>query len=391
MLDPRVSRSFSEKEEIMPETTHILQKAEQLIESLTQNWQAWALGLGTLVVAVLAAWVVHAFLFFLLKRMTKRTKTDADDTLVIGLRKPCLLAFPLLGIQLVLPQIGLPQEALGFLRHMNGIALIASVMWILMALIRAVEQIILSHYRLDVSDNRHARHLHTQFRIMRRTLITVVIIIGSAAILMTFPTVRQLGTSLLASAGIAGLVLGLAARPTIENLVAGMQLAFTKPVTIDDVVVIQGEWGRIEEITATYVVVRIWDQRRLVVPFSWILQQPFQNWTRTTADILGTIYLHADYTVPVDELRAELERILKESPKWDGRVCGLVVTDAKAETLELRALVSAADSGSAWDLRCDVREKLIAFLQREYPHCLPRVRAELKERKPEEVAVSGGE
>jgi small-conductance mechanosensitive channel len=227
--------------------------------------------------------------------------------------------------------------------------------------------------------------MHTQFRIIRRTLIFVLMVIGGAAILMTFPTIRQFGTSLLASAGIAGLIVGLAARPAIENLIAGIQLAITQPITLDDVVVIQGEWGRIEEITATYVVVRIWDQRRLIVPFTWILQQPFTNWTRTTADILGTVFIHADYTVPVQAVREELERIAEASDKWDSRVCGLQVTDSKAETLELRALVSAADSPSAWDLRCEVREKLVAFLQREHPDCLPRVRAEIQGKQVQAV------
>lgn len=370
------------------ETFTVMQKAEQFLQSIMQDWQTWAWGLGTILTSIFVALALHFIVFFILKMMIRRTQVAADDILVKRLRKPSMLFLPLLAIQIVLPQLGLPEDALKFCKHINGIALIISIAWLLIAIIGAFERIVLAKYRIDVRDNRQARHMHTQFRLLRRTLMIVIIIIGVASILMTFPMIRQLGTSLLASAGIAGLVLGLAARPTIENIVAGLQLAFSKPITLDDVVVIQGEWGRIEEITATYVVVRIWDQRRLIVPFSWILQQPFQNWTRVNADILGSIYIHADYTVSVQALREELERIVKKSDKWDQRVCVLQVTDAKADTLELRALVSASDSPTAWDLRCEVREKLIQFLQHEYPACLPRVRAEIRDFKNKEMQVA---
>ena len=173
----------------------------------------------------------------------------------------------------------------------------------------------------------------------------------------------------------------MAARPALSNWIAGIQIALTQPIRLDDVVVVEGEWGRIHEITTTYVVVRIWDQRRLIVPFSHILSKPFQNWTRKSSEIMGTVFLHTDYTVPVEKVRDELKKITEASDKWDGRVCGLQVTDSKAETLELRALVSAEDASKAWDLRCEVREKLVEFLQREYPQCLPRTRAELLQQK----------
>jgi small-conductance mechanosensitive channel len=203
--------------------------------------------------------------------------------------------------------------------------------------------------------------------------------------LMTFPQIRQLGASLLASAGVAGIVLGLAARPTISNFIAGLQIALTQAIRLDDVVIVQGEWGRIEEITTTYVVVRIWDQRRLIVPFSQFIDQPFQNWTRTGAEILGTVFIYADYTVPVQAVREKLEGIVKGCPNWDGRVVGLQVTDARERTVELRALVSAADSSKAWDLRCEVREQLIRYLQESYPESLSRTRVELdQDAKPRE-------
>jgi small-conductance mechanosensitive channel len=196
---------------------------------------------------------------------------------------------------------------------------------------------------------------------------------------MTFEKVRQLGATLLASAGIVGIIVGIAAQKSIATLFAGIQLAITQPMRIDDVVIVENEWGRIEEITLTYVVVRIWDLRRLIVPITYFLEKPFQNWTRISADILGTVFLYVDYTVPVEAVRTELRRILESSPLWDGQVCVLQVTNATERTVELRALMSAADSSSGWGLRCEVREKLIEFIRQNYPEGLPKVRAELRE------------
>jgi small-conductance mechanosensitive channel len=262
----------------------------------------------------------------------------------------------------------------GLLRHAAGIGVIAATTWIAVALVDAGARIIARRHDVSRADNLEARRVHTQVQVLERTLIVVIVILGLAAMLMTFPRVREVGQSLLVSAGVAGLAIGLAARPVLENIIAGLQLAFTQPIRVDDVVIVEGEWGRIEEITATYVVVAIWDERRLIVPFSRFISQPFQNWTRRSADILGTVFLHADYTVPVDAVRAELERLCADHPLWDGRVCVLQVTNASERTVELRALVSAKDSGQAWDLRVDLREQLIAFLQREHPDALPRMR-----------------
>jgi small-conductance mechanosensitive channel len=216
--------------------------------------------------------------------------------------------------------------------------------------------------------------MHTQVNVISRVLVVLVAIIGIGLALMTFPRVRELGASLLASAGIAGIIVGFAARPVLENIIAGVQLALTQPINIDDVVIVDGEWGRIEEITTTYVVVRIWDDRRLICPFTKFISESFQNWTRRTADILGAVIIHADYTVPVEDVRQELNRIVQDHEKWDQRVCVLQVTDATENTIQLRALVSASSASRAWDLRVDVREKLIAYLQREHPNSLPRTR-----------------
>jgi small-conductance mechanosensitive channel len=223
--------------------------------------------------------------------------------------------------------------------------------------------------------------------VLRRLLVAAIVTVTACLILMSIPSIRQIGITLFASAGIAGLVAGMAARPALSNLIAGVQLALTEPIRLDDVVIVEGEWGWIEEIRPTYVVVRIWDLRRLIVPLSYFIEHPFQNWTRKTADILGTVFVYVDYTVPVDAVREELHRILESTDLWDKKVWNLQVTKSAEQTLELRALMSAPTSGKAWDLRCHVREELVKYLQREYPHALPTVRAEIRQRH-EELAAS---
>lgn len=229
-------------------------------------------------------------------------------------------------------------------------------------------------YRVDVADNLVARKHLTQVRILRRALATFIIVVTVALALMTISGVRQWGVSLLAAGGAASILLGLALQPLLSNLFAGIQIAVTQPIRIDDAVIVEGEWGNVEEITATYVVVRVWDERRLVVPLTYFLQKPFQNWTRESASLLGTAMVYVDYATPVEPVRRRLEEIARGSPHWDGRVCVLQVTDLRERTMELRCLVSAANAGAAFDLRCEVREKLIGWLQAELPQALPRQR-----------------
>ena len=230
--------------------------------------------------------------------------------------------------------------------------------------------------RFDTSmeDNLRARQATTQIIVLERLVTVLILVVTVAIALMTIPDVRRFGTSLLASAGVAGLVIGFAAQQTIANVLAGIQIAITQPLRIDDAVVIDGEWGWVEEITLTYVVVRIWDRRRLVVPISYLLQKPFQNWTRSTSSVIGTVIIHADYTVDVPSLRTEQTRILATNPLWDGQVDVVQITDTTERTVVIRSLVSAANSPNAWDLRCDLREKLILWLQQNQPGALPRQR-----------------
>jgi small-conductance mechanosensitive channel len=261
--------------------------------------------------------------------------------------------------------------------HIAGLGLLGCIGWLLIALVEVFDKLVAIRHNIDVRDNLAARRIRTQVQMLRRVAITIIVIITLAVMLMTVPPIRHIGESLLASAGLAALIGGFAARSTLTNFAAGIQVAFTQPVRLGDAVVIEGEWGWIEEINITYVVVRIWDLRRLVVPISYFIEKPFQNWTRKTADLLGTVFLYTDYSLPVDVVRNELRRILESTKLWDGKVWGLQVTNTTERTMELRALMSAPDSSTAWDLRCYVRERLILFLQQQFPQCLPKTRAEL--------------
>jgi len=334
---------------------------------------------GTLAAGLLVAILVHHLLFRTLDRLARGTKTIVDDSLVNHFRRPAGLIIPILAVNFLLPLVNVPPRVLIFLKQTFSLLLIISVAWLVIKLVYVIEDLILNQYRMDLKDNLEARRIHTQIQILKKVVIVVVGVLALATALMTFDKVRQLGTTLLASAGIVGIIVGLAAQKSISTLFAGIQMAITQPIRIDDVVIVENEWGRIEEISLTYVVVRIWDLRRLIVPITYFLEKPFQNWTRISADLLGTVFIYVDYTVPVEAVRSELKRILENSKLWDGRVCVLQVTNATERTVELRALMSTADSSSGWELRCDVREKLIGFIRQNYPDALPKVRAELTE------------
>jgi small-conductance mechanosensitive channel len=331
--------------------------------------------------ALLAGYLVHLLAWRLLRGFARSTNTIVDDSLARHCRRPTVFVFPVLAVYLCLPLMAerLGDGGVAFVSNLLIALIIFSVAWTLIRLGSVAEDVIAGRYDIDVSDNLKARAIHTQFAILRKLSVVAIVVLASGLVLMRFEGFRELGTGILASAGIAGLVVGFAAQKTLGNLLAGIQIAITQPIRVDDVVIVEGEWGRIEEITLTYVVVRIWDLRRLVLPIAYFIEKPFQNWTRISADILGTVFLYVDYTVPVDAIRAELERIVQGSTDWDGQVCGVQVTDTSPQGIEVRALVSATDASKAWNLRCEVREKLVSFLQREYPGALPKLRGELKE------------
>jgi small-conductance mechanosensitive channel len=320
--------------------------------------------------------VVHYVLFRVLRR-----KESAIHALGWGLQKhlgkPARTIFILTCLFIVLPVVpGLPDDIVATLRHALVMLSVVALGWFGIGCIYVLQAFMLRHYDLTAENNFRARRIHTQFQLFRRILISFVVIIDIGALLWTFndPRIWHYGSGLLASAGIASLILATAAKSTASNFFAGLQIAVSEPIRIDDVVVIQGEWGRIEEINSAYVVVKIWDLRRLVVPLSYFIENSFQNWTRESSDIMGTAFLYVDYSIPVEDLRTQFETIVHASPLWDKRVCGLQVTNLTDRSMELRCLMSSRNSSENFDLRCMVREKMTAWIQQNHPNAFPTTR-----------------
>jgi small-conductance mechanosensitive channel len=343
------------------------------------HWQTWLWSAALLFGAVVVAIVAHRVIFALVRRVTVRSPNSLLASVIRYGENPAQLILLLALTGAVLPVLPVPPAVARAAEHVVGLGLIACIGWLLVAMVEVFDDLIATRHSVDVRENLAARRIRTQVQMLRRVAVTIIVIVTLAIMLMTFPAIRHIGESLLASAGLAALIAGFAARSTLTNLAAGIQIAFTQPIRLGDAVIVEGEYGWIEEINITYVVMRIWNLRRLVIPISYFSEKPFQNWTRNTADLLGTVFLYTDYSLPVDPVRKELQRILESTKLWDGKVWGLQVTNATDRTMELRALMSASDSSTAWDLRCYVREKLILFLQQQFPQCLPKTRAELNQ------------
>lgn len=291
--------------------------------------------------------------------------------------RPARVLLPLLALQSVWQAAPDDILLIGQVRHGNALLVLAVLTWLALRALSGITHGVAVRHSLDVADNLDARRIQTQTRLLVRAAGVMVTLAGLALMLMTFPGARQVGASLLASAGVVGLVVGIAARPVFSNLIAGLQLALAQPLRLDDVLVIQGEWGRVDEITGTYVVLKIWDERRLIIPLQWFIENPFQNWTRSSAQMMGGVSLWVDYRMPLEPLREAARRACEAAPEWDKRLCLLQVLEAGERSMQLRVLVTSADSGQNWDLRCKVREALVDFMQREYPQHLPLQRAEL--------------
>lgn len=321
---------------------------------------------------ILAGSLAVYFALKLIKSNVKHYKDKAFQfKLAAKAATPILLLLLLLLAKLNIHHIIESKRALSTINHALIILTIIAGSWILINAIRITRKIILRRYDLSEKNNLVARKMHTQLKIIERIIIFIIIFIALAAVLMTFDSIKRVGISLFASAGIAGLILGLAAQKVIGSVLAGIQLAITQPIRIDDVVIVESEWGWIEEITLTYVVVRLWDKRRLVVPSTYFIEQPFQNWTRNSSDILGSVFIYADYTIPVNDLRDKFNQLLKDNELWDGKVANVQVTNSTNQSLELRFLMSAADSPSLWNLRTYIREKMVEYLQHEHKSKLP--------------------
>jgi len=331
--------------------------------------------------AVAAGLFLYLTVSLLMRRWGRPHLLRGITETFVRLKSPLILLFPSVAVLLVLPMLRFDKDVISLIMHSASLLVMGSLGWFLIKLVKLGKAAILKRYDIDVSDNLLARRIYTQIGMVENIITVVIFILTVSLMLMTFGKVRQIGVSLLASAGIIGIVLGFAAQKILGNFIAGIQIALTQPIRLDDVVIVEGEWGWIEEITLTYVVVRIWDLRRLIVPISYFIEKPFQNWTRTSADILGSVFIYADYTVPIGELREELTRLLEKSKHWDRKVNVLQVTNATERVVEVRALMSAATSPAAWNLRCEVREGLLSHLQKNHPASLPRTRVEMETQK----------
>jgi len=329
-----------------------------------------------LAAAVVIALVAHRIGFAALRRAARRTRTDADDVILESAARPLKWMLVLVAAGLANRAAPLDAWATALWRQAVGLALPAMFGWLAVAMIGATKAIVDQRADITLEDNLRARRRRTRMSILARIATVIVLFLTVCMMLVSIPGVRNVGVTLMASAGLLGLAVGAAAQPALKNLIAGVQMAFTEPIRIDDVVIVGGEWGRIEEIFLTYVVVKLWDERRLVVPVSKFLEEPFQNWTRHSAQLLGSAMLYVDPTADVARLRTKLEEVVRANPLWDGRFFNLQVTDVREESLELRVLVTAADASRAFDLRCDVREAMMRFMVEDMPQALPRRRTE---------------
>lgn len=324
----------------------------------------------------LAAFLAGQLLFLIARRLLRRNRLIVS--MMQRSARPVALVWPLLALRVSWEAAPNDLVWISASRHVVTLLLTLALTLAGAGVVRGIGDRVLQATEPDIRKGElSARRLYTQAQMLTRIATFVVAVIGVAAALMTFPGVRQIGASLLASAGVAGIVIGFAARPVLSNLLAGVQIALTQPIRLEDVVIVEGEWGWVEEIRATYVIVRVWDERRLVLPLQWFIDHPFQNWTRHSSRLIGTVFWWVDYRMPLQPIRDEIKRVCEGAPEWDGRLAMLQVTDSNERAIQLRALVTAPDAPRAWDLRCRVREAVIDLIQREYPQYLPRLRAEL--------------
>jgi small-conductance mechanosensitive channel len=343
----------------------------QIFDGLHLSATLWLVG------AFVVAWLLVKLSMRLIRRLGRKRWKEWIEAGLDPLDAPLLLTLPAAAVLAAASATRLDPGMVESIRHTALVVLILGVGWLTIASAGVARRVVEHRYQMDIADNLRARSINTKFRVLTRVLVLFVSLFTAGAVLMTFPSIRTVGAGLLASAGVAGLVIGLAARPYIETALASIQVALTEPINIDDVLIVEGEWGRVEEIRATYVVVRIWDDRRLIVPLTYFLQQPFQNWTRRSAEITGVVSVVVDLRTPVEAVRAAMKPVIESHPKHDGRFWNVQITDAGAHGMTLRILCTASDASNAWDLRCDLREALIAWLNECHPDCLPRVRAEI--------------
>ena len=333
-----------------------------VLDPLTPLDRELLIGAAILAGAAALALVVQGILFWLLHRFASRN--DGILTLVVArATAPSRFIFPLVAIESVLPAVPLPAAGKAIAEHALGITIIAAIVWALIALAQLVGDLAKRPYQFDEEDNLHARQVATRVDLLTRAAVTIILFVGVAVALTTFPAIRAVGATLLASAGLIGLMAGFAARPIFENLVAGIQIALTQPIRIDDALFLDGEFGHVEKIESTYVVVRLWDLRRKIFPLTYFINTPFQNWTYTAANLTGSVLIYVEQSTDIAAFRSKAIEAIGSSPLSDGRVASVDVTDTRDNfAVELRVLCSARNASQLFDLRCFVREQMIAYL-----------------------------
>jgi small-conductance mechanosensitive channel len=360
----------------MQDTLALFPRAYERLEAFLPQW---LVGLTILAAAAFLLMFLHSVAMHVVRISLRGRVAEFGRKLLDRIGPPTRLGVVTVGLGVMLHS----------LPHRNGLfdliewgllfGFVVFVGWSAITVVNTAAELYLRRVPSESEDSILTRKHLTQVRLLRRTVVLVIGFLTFSAVLMTIPAVRQYGVSLFASAGVAGLAVGLAARPVLSNLIAGVQIAIAQPMRLGDSVVVEGESGTIEEIQTSYVVVRLWDWRRLVVPLSYFMEKPFQNWTRSSTSLIGSVFWHLDYSVPVDNVRAKFLDLVKASPLWDGQVASLQVSDATERTMEVRGLMSAATSGATWDLRCEIREKMIAWLRESHPHALPRTRLDIED------------
>jgi small-conductance mechanosensitive channel len=346
---------------------------------ITPFWNQWhvviiftAACIGTIIAGLALHWIF--------KKISKKASQRKNKNIAL-LQKSSLIIFVLFLLYFIESLLLVPKEYSGYYSHLLALLVIVFFTWLIVQILYSVRDHIIKHAEKYSKDDINIRTIRTKLNILLKIAVFAIVIVGGAFALMTFPKIQQVGISILASAGVAGVIIGFSAQKSLGSLLAGIQIALTQPIRIDDIVVVEGEWGTVEEITLTYVAIRTWDKRNLIVPITYFVEKIFQNWTRTSFNVIGTVFLQLDHTTPIEKMRAALDNLLEKTDLWDKRVKKLDVTDSNAQTIELRILVSAINSGNLWDLRCYIREQLIGFLQREHPECLPKSRIAIKEKQ----------
>jgi small-conductance mechanosensitive channel len=346
---------------------------EKLVKLLTQNFLPALIIVIFIILIIISVIIINIIYKMILNNKNYKIVHD----LLLHIKTPLRLIVPLLLLYTLISFFEPSEKAIQILNKLTTLAFIVIICWLAIKITFLITHNLLRGHDLKAHDNLQARKMHTQIKLVEKITISLIVIIGLALVLLSFEKIKKIGISILASAGVMGIIIGIAAQKSIGTIIAGIQIALTQPIRIDDVVIVENEWGWIEEITLTYVVIRIWDLRRLVVPITYFMEKPFQNWTRVSADLIGTVFLYLDYTIPISKIRQKMEQILSKSPLWNQKVKVLQVTNLNQQNVEIRCLVSSDTSPQLWDLRCQVREELLAYIQKNYPHSLPRTRVEL--------------